>query len=79
MAPAYSLASSHLRVAVNGVVAAPISTDALTSQLAWLQDIGVVQVDQVGGVSIARLKQRGLDVVEGATTIPGIERLGPVA
>lgn len=78
-APAYSLASSHLRIAVNGVVAAPISTDALAAQLSWLQEVGVVQLDEVGGVAIARLKQRGLDVVEGAAVIPGIERLGPVA
>lgn len=78
-APAYSLVSQHLRLAVNEVLPAPMSADAVATQLAWLEEQGLVKREKVGETTVARLKQRGLDIVEGAATMPGVERPGPEA
>ena len=78
-APAYSLASPHLRVAVNAVLAAPMSADALSAQLSWLSEVGLIKVDHVGSTTVARLRERGLDVLTGAAVVSGIERPGPEA
>ncbi|MDI1278033.1 ArsR family transcriptional regulator [Methylobacter sp.] len=56
----------------------PFTRDVLHIELAWLDQVADVIVDQVsGGVHIATLTGDGLDVVEGLREIPGIRRPRP--
>lgn len=54
-----------------------ISRDRLRSELCWLQEQGLVQVDIIGTtIYVAKLTSRGLDVAEGRATVPGVKRPG---
>ena len=55
------------------------SRDRLRGELAWLREQGLVAIDEIGGVMIATLTERGHDVASGAATVPGVRRPGPVA
>jgi hypothetical protein len=54
-----------------------VGMDRLGTDLAWLAEQDLVKVEQVGGVSIAALTQRGLDVANGRATVPGVARPAP--
>ena len=53
-----------------------VSADKIVSEFHWLKEQGLVSVDEFGGFSVATLTQRGLDIAEGASSIPGIARKG---
>lgn len=50
------------------------SKDRLHVDLAWLQEQGLIELNTVGGVRIARLVGRGQDVAQGRTTVPGVQK-----
>lgn len=50
------------------------SRDALRTQLAWLQEQGMITTEQLGSTTIASVTQRGQDVAKGLATVPGIKR-----
>lgn len=50
-----------------------ISNDKLQTELAWLAEQGLVELQSVGGVTIAKLTQRGLDVARGRARVPGVD------
>ena len=54
-----------------------VSRDRLRAQLAWLGEQGLVTLDEIGGVMIATLTERGQDAATGAATVPGVRRPGP--
>ena len=54
-----------------------ISRDKLAAELAWLQEQGLITTTKVGGVTIAKLTPRGLDVARGRATVPGVKRPEP--
>ena len=56
-----------------------ISRDKLHTEIAWLAEQGLVQFDQLNTVKIVTLTQRGLDVAQGRSVVPGIKRPGPGA
>ena len=51
-----------------------ISSDTLNTQLNWLQEQQLVELDEVEGLTIVKLTQRGQDVATGATDVPGVMR-----
>jgi len=51
-----------------------ISSDQLRTELAWLQEQGVIKVETINDVQIAELTRRGQDVAQGRTVVPGIKR-----
>lgn len=51
-----------------------VSFDQLRTDLAWLQEQGVVKVKILEDVHIATLTQRGQDVAQGRAIVPGIKR-----
>lgn len=53
-----------------------MSTDKLHTELAWLQEQGLITVERIGNLSVARLTARGQDVATGAASVPGIARKG---
>lgn len=51
-----------------------VSADLVRTDLTWLQEQGLVTVDVVGDVHIARLTTRGEDVGRGRVVTPGVKR-----
>lgn len=54
-----------------------VSLDTVTADLAWLSDAALLTYREVGGVHIATLTTRGLDVAKGLTVVPGVARPRP--
>lgn len=53
------------------------SADRLEQDIAWLAEQGLVDRQVAGGVTVATLTTRGLDVATGAATVPGVQRPRP--
>lgn len=51
-----------------------VSADQLRTDLAWLQEQGVIKLATVASVQIAELNRRGQDVALGRAEVPGIKR-----
>lgn len=54
-----------------------VGRDKVRTELAWLQEQGLVGLDDSAGFYVATITQRGVDVATGATVVPGIKRPGP--
>lgn len=54
------------------------SQDMINTDLAWLAEQGLLELESVGGVNIPQLVARGLDVACGRATQPGVARPMPV-
>lgn len=52
------------------------SADQVKGDLAWLQEQGLVKVDDAQGVFVATLTTRGADVGAGRAVVPGVKRPG---
>lgn len=55
----------------------PVSQDAINTDLAWLAEQGLLELESVGGVSIPQLLARGIDVACGRAVVPGVARPMP--
>lgn len=53
-----------------------VSRDRLEQDIAWLSEQGLV-VRELGDVTVATLTTRGLDVAQGRTEVPGVQRPQP--
>ncbi|QBH95761.1 ArsR family transcriptional regulator [Limnobaculum zhutongyuii] len=73
--PAYSANSSVLYSALSQYGHYP-SRDAIKSELYWLQEQGLVSLNDIGTVVVATLTPRGLDVSSGRAIVPGVKRPG---
>lgn len=51
--------------------------DQIKAQLAWLEEQSLVKTEDLLGLTVATLTERGLDVAEGKATCPGVQRPGP--
>ena len=51
-----------------------VSADRVRTDLDWLKEQGLIAVDDVAGVLIARLLERGQDVALGRVVVRGIKR-----
>jgi len=74
--PDYTLNDSLLRDLVPQFGFRP-SRDIIRTQLAWLEEQGLVTVDQSGSCHVVRLIERGEEVAKGYATVPGIKRPTP--
>lgn len=73
----YQMNESLLRDAVKRFGFSP-SRDVLKTQLRWLEEQGLVTVEDVGsGFLVAKLTERGADVSEGSAKVDGVKRPGP--
>jgi len=54
-----------------------ISNDLLRGEIAWLAEQLLITTSQVGGVTIAKITQRGLDIARGKATHPDVQRPRP--
>jgi hypothetical protein len=49
----------------------------IRTQLFWLQEQCLVALEDVAGIYVATITQRGADVATGSATVPGVKRPGP--
>ena len=56
-----------------------VSADTIETDLAWLAEQALLTVKRSGGVTVATLTARGLDVATGRATVPGVKRPEPGA
>lgn len=54
-----------------------VSHATSATDLAWLEEQGLVSLERAQGVTVATLTVRGLDVSTGAATVPGVKRPEP--
>ena len=54
-----------------------VSRDNLRTELAWLAEQGLVSIEDVSGIQVARLLGRGQDVAKGVAQAPGVARPQP--
>lgn len=54
-----------------------VSYDTVLSELAWLEEQGLVTVERLGGLHVASLTARGLDVGMGRAYHPGVKKPVP--
>lgn len=53
------------------------SRDRVCTELAWLSEQGLVDLDDDPGIMVATLTTRGLDAALGRVTVPGVRRPTP--
>lgn len=75
-APEYTLNAFVLRPGLEAVGHA-MSTDQLATELAWLAEQGLLGLEAVADVTVARLTSRGADVAAGRAVTPGVKRPEP--
>lgn len=71
----YKANSSVLTVAMEHFGHA-ISRDYVRTQLAWLSEQGLVDIQDIGAVLVATLTNRGQEVAKGLAKVPGVSRPG---
>jgi len=54
-----------------------LSSDRIRTECRWLEEQGLLILEDVSGVLVARIKQRGVDVALGRSRIDGIARPRP--
>jgi hypothetical protein len=61
------------------VLGSPVfpSADMMAVATVWLDDAGLIVRRKVGATALLILTTRGLDVVDGATVVPGVESARP--
>ena len=69
--------NEHVLKEMLGQLGHSVSRDKLRTELAWLQEQGLIELRDVAGIMVAKLTVRGMDVAEGSVTIPGVHRPGP--
>ena len=72
----YSLNESMLH-SVLGLYGHAVSRDQVRTQIRWLEEQGLVTVEDVAGILVARLSGRGEDVANGSAVVDGVKRPRP--
>ncbi len=53
-----------------------VTRDKIKTELRWLEEQGLVEIDDAGSVLVATLRERGADVAAGRARVDGIKRPG---
>lgn len=72
-APGYSVNTIVLKPAVQGI-GHKCSTDLIRSDVAWLEEQGLVSVERLEGVWVVTARRRGVDVANGDAVVPGVKK-----
>lgn len=54
-----------------------VSRDVVKAELAWLEEQGLIALEELSGTLVATITQRGLDVANGQATNPGVKKPMP--
>ncbi|MCM0081792.1 ArsR family transcriptional regulator [Geomonas sp. Red32] len=74
--PGYELNESILHTVVTRF-GHNVSRDVIKTELTWLKEQGLLTLEEVMGYYVATLTQRGIDVANGRSTVPGVDRPSP--
>lgn len=70
-APQAEASETTLQLALQDYAHAP-SVDAVRADLAWLAELGLVTLAEIGGLVLARITARGADVAHRRARVPGV-------
>ncbi len=73
----YESNNSMVSILAREVGHAEASGDLIRTDFAWLQEQGMVTLEEIVNVQIAKLTQRGLETAQGIITTPGVKRPSP--
>jgi hypothetical protein len=73
--PSYTANSSVLHGALTRVGHNP-SRDQIKTEIRWLEEQNLVTVEEVFDLLVARITERGTDVVAARTVVPGVKKPG---
>lgn len=69
--------NEHILQSVLEQLGHSLSSDRIRTELRWLEEQGLLTIEDVSGVLVARLNQRGVDIALGRGRIDGIARPRP--
>ena len=72
-APGYEMNTSVMQDALDAY-GHPVSRDQVETDAAWLEEMGLVEVEDLGAVKVLHLTGRGEDVARGRVSVPGVKR-----
>lgn len=72
----YSLNTSLLQAALDRI-GHRTTRARLREDLAWLAGRDLVEMDDLGEITVAVLRERGIEVAQGRETCPGVKRPAP--
>jgi len=72
----YAMNTSLLQTALEAV-GHGVSRDLVNADAAWLEESELVHCEDLTGIRVVRITQRGLDVARGRAVVPGVKRPGP--
>lgn len=72
----YAMNTSLLQSALDAV-GHGVSRDCVNADAVWLEEQGLVSCENLDGIIVVKITQRGLDVAEGRAVVPGVKRPGP--
>ena len=75
-APGYSANESLLTDCLRGV-GHNVSRDQVRTDLAWLAEQGLLTLEEIADIRMARINQRGVDTAHGRAIAPGVKRPSP--
>lgn len=73
----YRLNSSILHKLLDMKAGYTTPRDKLVTELFWLKEQGLIELEPSGNIYIATLTQRGLDVASRSARVPGVARPSP--
>ena len=73
----YRLNSSILHKLLDMKAGYTTPRDKMVTELFWLKEQGLIELDESGNIYIATLTQRGLDIASGSARLPGVARPSP--
>lgn len=62
---------------VLGTQTSPVSADLLRTDLVWLSEQGLLELDQAPSNWLVSITTRGADVASGSAHVPGVDRPRP--
>jgi len=74
--PGYTLNESMLQSMLEAL-GHNVSRDRIRTDLAWLRDQGLIEIDEVVSVQVARITGPGVDAATGKMVVPGVRRPRP--
>ena len=72
----YTLNTSILQDGLTAI-GLDISRDKLETEVFWLAEQGLVEIEHYRSVTVVRLTGRGLEAAEGRVRVPGVKRPRP--
>jgi hypothetical protein len=67
----------HIVQSVLASLGHSVSEDLVKTELRWLEEQGLLDIEDISGIMVVKLNQRGVDVAKGNGSVDGIARPRP--